>query len=342
MSIVAKSFNSDGFNPVLPFSAENPLEAEVQSDHAEISIKTPDNHIINAWNISNPSHHHYFKSGPKPPFFNSHLYVEKPFVDGKLVERLERKVADQIDTIAQRFVSGKVNIQIVPEGYETFYKRLSEKIRSYGQGDFQIVSFLDNKPTNWSTEKNVTGILVDTSRFSILDKGIIDSKYLEEGDFNKEKAFYLPYVHLKDKRTDREIVVSGVHITGCDSHDPKTGLETLAKTMLQLNAKTAGSVDVLAAGDFNTTPETIRKYLGSTMSGAAFRPVVLQPTYPTHINPRSEAAIYDQAVLLPCREAEHGYEVLGEDSISPASQALVTSILRTRTRYLQTVQAAAP
>jgi hypothetical protein len=153
------NFNEELFTPILPFSQENVLESAVQSDHAEIAIRTPNDRIINVWNISNPAYHCYYKYGNTPPFHKSHLFVDQPYTNGKMEAGLATKTQHQIATIAERFVKGEVNVQIIVEGFESFYSDLATKIKSLGQTKFEIISLLDNKPAKWKPEWNINGIL---------------------------------------------------------------------------------------------------------------------------------------------------------------------------------------
>src|ERR1700722_9252896 len=192
-------FDSESFTQILPFDQGNPLKEGVQSDHTEIALKTRDNRVINIWNISNPTYHCYFKFGDTPPFHKTHLFVEKPFIEGVMDTKLAEKSDSQITTIAERFVRGEVNIQVIVEGYESFYKELTDKIVALGHKEFQLISMLNEKPAQWDSKKNVTALLIDTSRFSVLKSGIIETKYLEEEDSKKEKEFCLPFAHVSDK-----------------------------------------------------------------------------------------------------------------------------------------------
>ncbi len=333
-------FNSEAFTPLLPFNEKNFLELAVQSDHAEIAIKTPDNRIINVWNISNPAYHCYFKYGKTPPFHHTHLFVDQPYVNGKMEEHLAKKTQDQITTIAERFVKGEVNVQIIVEGFESFFSDLSKKITSLKHTEFTIFSLLDHKPPHWKSEWNVTGILIDTSRFKIVQQKVYSLKYKEEQDENREKDFDLPVVWLRDLTKEEMIVVAGVHINGCSSQYPKTGLETLANIIKEIREEFFGYYDIIAAGDYNTIPARLRENLihapnpsNTNMTSIKIDKKLLIAPYPTHVNPASEAANYDQALIITAKP-ERCYQILPVESLSKASQGLVQSIQKSRQLFL--------
>jgi hypothetical protein len=324
------SFESESFTQILPFNQDNPLKAGVQSDHAEIALRTPNNRIINIWNISNPTYHCYFKYGDNPPFHKTHLFVENPFFLASMDKGLAAKSDSQIMTIAERFVKGEVNVQVIVEGYESFYNELADKINALGHKEFQFISMLNEKPAQWDDKKNVTGILIDTSRFSVLESGVKYIKYREEQSSNEEKEFCLPFAHIRDKATDHAMVIAGVHINGCGSQYPKTGLETLAGIINQLKTETLGKPDVIAAGDYNTPPMHARKSVIELLNSEG---ALLKAPYPTHVNPKSQAGNYDQISILGEKPLEK-YEILPASHLSPASQDLVSSIEQSRKKYL--------
>ena len=243
-------FDSELFTRIIPFDENNPLEAGVQSDHTEIALKTSNNRVINSWNISNPAYHCYFQNGENPPFYKTHLFVEMPFVEEVMDERLAEKSDNQTTILAERFVQGHVNIQIIVEGYVSFYKDLVDKITALGSKDFQIISMLNE--SQGEVARNITAILIDTSKFSVLESGVVFKKYREEQDFDEQKELCLPFVHVVDKETDHSMLVVGVHVHGCGSQYPKSGLEMLVITINELQKGVLGSPDVIAAGDYNT------------------------------------------------------------------------------------------
>jgi hypothetical protein len=315
-------FSLEGFTPILPFGDENPLEETVQSDHAEIAIKLANGDVVSAWNISNPIFHNYFKLGGLPPFHKTHLFIENPFVENRIHTALKAKCDLQIQNLAERFVRKEVGIQVVVEGFESFYQQLEAEIRTLGFEYFQIVSLLDDMPTSWRRGDNIVGILINTSRYELLSRKVIHKDYCEVEDGNKAKTMYLPYVHVRDKMTNLTFAIVGVHINGCESQYPKSGLEVLGNQIKELHTTLEGKPDVLALGDFNTTPSQTALCMTPLLDNEW---KVIFPLYLTHVNPKSQAASYDHAIILG---STLKCSFLTEERILESSQALVRSIKR--------------
>lgn len=308
-----------GLNPIVPFDQKR-LAPAVCSDHAEIAFLIFERQVVNVWNISNPAHHHYFKSTPTfptAPFHNTHLYVEKPYVDGKLDIILQEKVNNQSAWIAQRFKQKQVSVQVIVEGYEGFYKEIAEKIKKFGHEQFEIYSVLNSNPGNISPTKNVTAIIVDTSRLAIEDRGIVSDKYKEDAN-GRDCDFVMPYVRIRDLQSKQSMVIAGVHVPGADNCHPISGLGVLNKHIHALHAKYEGKCDIVATGDFNTPP----LFSKVALVGMEF----LLATYGTHVNPRSEAAIYDQTVILKGSSPLIYNEIDYHHQLLPASEALIEAI----------------
>lgn len=327
----SKLFSQDSFTPILPFDESNPLDPDVQSDHAEVGLKV-NGHVINAWNISNPKFHGFFGKGERPPFRQTHLFVSDPFEKGVLEETLRKKIKSQIKVIAKRFVAGKVNIQIIVEGYSLFYSDLIKKITKLGLNTFFLVSHLNNRPTNWNDRWNVTALMINTEKFTIHESQTFFSQYYDREDSGNEKNFVLPYALLEDKKTGEKMIITGAHISGCPSQFPKTALELLAQTIGFIFQQTQGEIDIIIAGDFNTPPEYLEKGLLPFLPPSAS---LIKAPYPTHVNPNSHAANYDQAVvILGSKETKGSYKKLKEKHLSAASQALIGSIQKSRIKFL--------
>lgn len=330
----AKLFFQDSFTPILPFDESNPLDPKVQSDHVEVGLKVK-GYVINAWNISNPRFHPYFGKGERPPFLQTHLFVKDPLEQGVLEKTLMKKIKSQIGVIAKRFVEGKVNIQIIVEGYSLFYYELIEKIQKLGLSTFFLVSHLNNRPTVWNDRWNVTALMINTAKFTIHESQTFFSQYHDREDSGYEKNFVLPYALIEDKENREKLIIAGAHISGCPSQYPKTALELLAQTVCFIFGKTQGEIDMIIAGDFNTTPEYLEKGLLPFLPPSAS---LINASYPTHVNPSSFAANYDQAVLLlGNQEKKNSYKSLKEKHLSPASQALISSIQRSRIKFLESL-----
>lgn len=321
------NFIREGFTPICPFDSENNrLDPSVSSDHTEIALKTPEGRTINSWNISNPEYHCYFKYGAKPPFFQTHMYVEQPYKEGKLVPGLEQKIERQVQVIRKRFLTKKVSIQVIVEGYSAFFKELSERLNKLG-AEFKLVSLLDTKAIELTDHRNITGILVNLDHFDLLNQGLVETKYHEEQDGKKEKDLALPYARLRDKLSQRTLTVVGVHIPGCGSQYPKSGLETLASILKDLWKRAQGTSDVIALGDYNTPPFSARTSLIGNLEGQG---ELLEAPYPTHVNPLSQAANYDQIAIIRSIDSRGNYVPLAKEELSSASIALIESIERSR------------
>ena len=342
-SISAPAYHEAGFTPVSPFGETNKLKPAVASDHAEIAIQTPDQRVINAWNISNPKHHDKFRFGDNPPFKGSHLFVKPPYTDGVMEASLRKKIDLQVETIADRFVSGDVSVQVIVEGYKGFYDELATALLARGHDNFRVVSLLDNPPEGLKATKNVTGILINTDHYDVLSSDVKTVTYSEAANDGAESELVLPWAHLADKASGRETVVAGVHLKGNAAQYPKTGLQVLAKEMhsLWLNhmrldgpAGELSTTDVIALGDYNTPPATavdVAKALVDDTAAYSYSKANLYTApYTTHVNPSNDAASYDVATVLTDSGSPGEYKMLDSSAISAQSRALIESIEQAR------------
>ena len=294
---------SCGFVEIRLFGVDNPLSPSVVSDHCEISVMTSDGHKINAYNISNPAYHKYFSNDGSRVFAETHLATTD-------ADFLESKIQLQLALIASRFMRGSVGIQVVVEGYETFYERLAEKLSS---SDFHLHT---PKPEDWSSTKNITGILVDLSKFKVCESSVVSVKYEDKENEKRTSELRVPYVHVKDLDSQNEMVVAGVHVPGAASQFPKDGLAELAKVIQLLWEKT--KVDVIAMGDFNTTPGRVARYVEGE---------ILEPNYWTHANPRFLAASkYDLAVVRAAIDPAVLFEIQPLSAVSECSRRLAIGL----------------
>lgn len=257
------------------------------------------------------------------PFADTHMYVAKPYANGIMDPGLKAKMDDQGDTIASWFVKTK-GIQIIVEGTRGFISDLAEKIKKLGHQQFEFVSllsfpFIDLR--DWKENSNVTAILFDTSRFTNMHSSALNYRYIESED-GKEKKLWVPYVHLKERNSSNHFAIVGVHVPGCESQNPQSGLEWLSYAMetAQAKCRTREPLNVIAAGDFNAPS----MYVEKKVSGKLYN-----TPYPTHVNPDSQAGNYDQVVVL---EGQTPVEIsmLPASELSSASQILVSSIERSR------------
>lgn len=288
------------FSPIRPFEKKDPVSSKLQSDHCEVALKTSLG-TINSWNISNPAYHKFFAND------ESQVFAQTVLADTN-IDVLNVKIESQLETIANRLLDGAVNIQVIVEGYETFYEKLAEKI---GDGEFHLLA---EKPEGWTKTKNITGIVVDNSKFSIRTSAVINVDYQEEG---RDSVLRVPYVHVQEVISRREMIVVGVHVPGTASQYPEKGLSALAKVIDGLWEKYDKKVDVIGIGDFNSTPENVAKHFKT----------VLEPSYWTHANPRFAAASkYDMAIVREAEQESSKPEMLPSDALSDASRALAKGL----------------
>lgn len=294
---------SASFMKIKPFGADNPLSPLVKSDHCEIMVRTSNGNVISAYNMSNPAYHKYFKRDESSTFAETHLAnTETDF--------LARKVELQSKLFAERLLSGEVSVQIVVEGYETFFKGLEERLFS---GNFHLLA---EKPEGWSETKNITGIIVDTTKFKVCESAVITVEYVDTENDGRTSVLRVPYVHLQNLVTQEEIVVVGVHVPGAASQNPKDGLAHLGKVIAILWQKF--KVDVVAMGDFNSTPARVAPHIDGT---------VLEPEYWTHANPRFLAASkYDLAVVKESDVSSATFAIQPLSAVSEESQLLAKGL----------------
>lgn len=325
---LSRPIDLSDFNQSRVFGPNNPLDPAVQSDHAEIAIRT-DFAVFNAWNIYNPFTQSFFgklKDGHTSPFKDTHLYSENSRLHNQTViaPLMQKKIDEQVETIASRFCRGEVSVQVIIEGYEGFYKQLEGRINELGKiysRDYEIIR-VKRDPNSIAS---ISAILVDTEKFAIGQHGSLSMRYNETANNAGEikgVQLTLPFAALSHISTGNDITIVAVHIPGVDLQLPENGLQCMAKICDNLWKLNDGSVDVLAMGDYNTTPSFARKFMLS--SGGE----LLNAPYPTHINPFCQVANYDQVFLKPSNEEKkRSYKFLNSSEISPASQALIKSIL---------------
>lgn len=303
--------NYDEFVNILPFDTlNNVLGRDVLSDHSEIGLEFDTNKYLLSWNISNPKYHPYFKNGPT--FQKSHLYEKEPYVNGKLIPQLEEKVQKHLDVFKKNIDSGKFPIQIIIEGFDDFYKRLENIFVSYPNINYSLIRFC---PTEENFTSNISGILVDTNMFEVLESGIESITYTESEDDNKTKTTLYPFVRVCCKYTREICIVIAVHVSGCSSQYPKSGIESLKNFMVQLHNKYQNNI--IAIGDFNTPPAYIKKICDIESFN------ILAPDYLTHCNPHSQASKYDVAITYP---KSYSLKTMDSKHLSNHSLSFIDSI----------------
>lgn len=277
------------FNKGQQFDENTELNINVKSDHAEIRCEIlKDNLKINvgAFNISNKEYHPYFGLNESAPFRKTHMYVPKNSEDEMKNKWLLYKTEKQLMDIVKNFAK-QLDIYVIVEGYYEFYNTLSEKLKTINM-NFEIINILKDKEHGYTNKPwNITGIIVNTDKFQIEKFEIIKETYQEEQEPGKfrDSKFITPWVKLTHKQTNYEFIIIGVHIAGCESQNPKNGLKKLSETINRL--KKENNCDIIALGDFNTIPNNIMKNVTQK---------IVEPKYPTHINPYNQICVYDNII----------------------------------------------
>jgi hypothetical protein len=314
-------FHEEGIYPIKPFHEKtNPLNKKVESDHAEIGISLPDLPInIHSWNIRNAISHDEFEHGTAPPFKDTHLFVKEPFKDSNWDPALLAKMNNQISVIANRLTQSEVDVQVITQGSEAFFNRLFAELKRQGK-NYKIA--VENKPEEWTSYRNMTAVLYNEQSFKIKNSEIISLKYAEAAASGKLQEIYVPYIHLQHKK-NIELVILGVHLPASDSFYPKTGLEKIAELITKLYLNKFGKADIIAIGDFNTTPAHAKEVLLKRINIPC---CLIEPSYLTHVNSNSMAAKCDFAIVAGWRNNIGLYRPLPLSKMSEASQAFVSSI----------------
>lgn len=325
--------NFDEFVNIKPFNnSDNILNQDTLSDHAQIGFEIDSSRLIgndnvkylSSENISNPEYHPYFKWGST--FKDSHLYDAVPYVDDdstlpmkkKLNPNMELKIQKQLDVFRENICSGSFPVQVIIEGFDEFFKRLENILGSYPDVKYSLIRF---KPLEDNHRSNISGILVDTNFFEVLDQGIEPITYSATEDKDKEgipkvKTTLYPFVKLRNRNTEEVVDVVAVHINGCASQFPVSGLEALRVFMLNLYDK-CGQNKIIAIGDYNAPPTYARK----VFEDLSFN--VLATDYLTHCNPNSRAGKYDMAITYP---KFYSPKAMSLQNVAGHSLALVNSI----------------
>jgi hypothetical protein len=305
------SNNLEGFINIIPFDKQiNVLDPDVCSDHTEIGLEIDTNMYILSWNISNPKYHTYFKYGST--FKHTHLYVEEPYINDKLVYCLEDKIQKQLDVFKNNIDSGVFPIQVIIEGFDSFYKRLENILTSYPNIRHSLIR---HKPTETYHTSNISAILVDTNMFDVLESGIQSIEYSASEDNDKIKTTMFPFVRLCNKYTNDIYVVIAIHVNGCNSQYPISGLESLKDFIMYLYTEYQNNI--IAIGDYNTTP----LFAHNIFNNEQFN--ILTTKFLTHCNPNCQACKYDMAITYP---KSYVPKVMDVDFVSDYSLALIDSI----------------
>jgi hypothetical protein len=297
-----------GYTKIKQFNTveNSELNSLVVSDHAEIMVNTKYG-VISSWNISNPVHHHYFGINDSCSFSRTHMFYDKNFI--------ENKIYDQIESISSRFESGEIAIQIIIEGYSTFYELLKNRLKDSNYAlIYQDIGDPDNN----------AGILINLNQFELLNSEIYVKSYYEKYDRENEKIkrkvrnLRVPIGFLRPYNSIETLVVGAVHIPGSNRRYPVTGLEYLNNIIQNIINKNQDYVVFM--GDFNCIP----KVVGDNIKNMK----IMLSNYPTHVNPSVEVSFYDMALIRKKDSSEKGDNIsmLDLEYTSIYTQALVESI----------------
>lgn len=287
------------------------LSTNIFSDHAAIGICF-DNVKILSNNISNPEYHKYFAKGP---FANTHMNTNKNDANESKRKWLEEKTVKQIKEFVDNVKNEKWDIQIIVEAYVDLLNSISQKISNYTH---KIVSILNVEPERYQNEnkhKNITAMIINESKLELLSFSIKKINYIEINS-TSTSTLILPICYLKNKETKKLLVVVGVHIPGNSEQFPVVALTEFKKVLNEIQA----NYNIIAMGDFNTVPANLE----SIFSGSKLK--VLNPLYPTHINPNCDIAVYDNIVYNTQDEIINQYPL---DCMDNSSKEYVNSLLST-------------
>lgn len=296
-----ENINLRTFNKALPFDNEtNPLHRSVNSDHATIKCKVEYSDgtsvIMSASNISNKEYHKYNKNGP---LSKTHMYVET-----NDSQWLLKKTQFQMDQLLCEIAT--MDVQIILEGYYDFFVDIQQQKKN---STYELVSVLDDPAHKFKgTPKNIAGILINTSKVSIMERGI------ETIQYDVDKQFRSPWVRIKTEK-GYELIIVAIHLPGNDAQFPEAAIRALCNTLKKCKETSA---DVIAIGDFNTVPENIEKVAIPEFS-------VVEPKYLTHFNPYNQVAVYDNA-LYHLQSTEARISLMGCESLPDDSFRLVEGL----------------
>lgn len=304
---------------VKSFSKQLPLSGEVLSDHPELGVilknRKNSNETIEMifWNISNPKCHNYFENGP---FYETHMFFKEPYINSKLIPELRNKINKQLEIISNRFL--KNGIEIIIEGYPAFFDELITTISMKKKYDFEVITTIDDKSESINTTWNIIGMIIDLKRFKIISKTIQSMKYIEHSGC-KPKSLTIPIVKLQDKISKIKFIIVPVHISGCDSQFPISGLSKLRSILLNLQR----DCDIICAGDFNTERECIQSAIVNNINDCF---ILDLPWKYSHVNPYNQALNMDHAIIMRANDNGMDYKCEDIKNLSTSTIELVNSI----------------
>lgn len=257
------------------------MHPRAMSDHGEIGVLCGGLRIY-IINLSNPDHHDRMDFAGRPALSETHLYKNvkaKP-------EWLQSKYDEQAAIVAERLKSSIAQVYILTEATASFLGTL----RSALGPDYVLVPDPDElSPTS---TRNVSCV--------VARRDIVCRRHKKTSTYQDEKGLertqITPYIIAETNIPGFKVAIAAVHLAGNTEQYPATAVRAL-------NDQWAGplfpgvSMHILA-GDWNTVPRLAR--------ASAPGLTILEPQYLTHVNPRTEAAVYDMVgVWAQDSAAEH-------------------------------------
>lgn len=251
----------------------NRLNNSVLSDHASVRISLDDSLFIASYNISNKQYHYYF--GPDGPYAQTHLYVHNNSSKEEK-EWLNTKHNIQINYIIKELLSNEIHIYVIQEAHLDFIKTIRKLLPSH-------FIFTHREINDEFFTGNIT-LTISNSLYIDLQNNYNQKINYHEINNPIERHLYIPTISFK--HNNKNINLYNVHIGGNNEQFPKNGILTLLKMMENNN-----SCYNIACGDFNTTTNNIKSLLHEN----SFIDV-MDPLYPTHINPYCQIVSYDNVI----------------------------------------------
>lgn len=374
-----REYNHYDLNAIYPFNYQT-FSPYILSDHAQIRLQLTtttigpqkectglnnhnhnhNNYVIVCENICNPEYAHYFNASES--FKGTHLNQAKPKDNpyNQIIWDMETaKVNHIVHTLTneETETGSKVVAYVIVEsnngrGNDVRSTGINHQLkRRLGFKEFEFVNTTDR-----DVSSNVTTIIINKKYVhQIHETGVTTLSYDEVEDKNKGKKLKIPYVLFTMMNGDQScnhfpyhhhIRLCGIHISGCASQFPKTGILKLYEHMARLSE----SADVILMGDFNTTPSKLKqvyeeeyddevwdeykgkegqrcygKFIGD-MGQNSFG--IFPPPYLTHVNPNSDAGIYDNVVILEGDAQLNmlNYQMLSKEHLPLHAHSLVNCI----------------
>jgi hypothetical protein len=320
-------------------------------------LTLPDGGIVYNKNGLNPLYQPYMKQNK--PWINTHLNHQEPYGKNSILHQDLLKVEEKkIKEITEEF-GKKYHILVLQEAYGPYLKKLNRALIEKGKKFFYVYNYEEEDV--YSYLKNIVAIYVSSTTYDVLIAGCLKVPYNEINRDNQALVLKIPYVCVQAQFTinfdtynppnpksdvvrnvivkksdeNQEFVIMGIHVKGCATQYPKTGLESLANSMKKLWNKFEGKFPVIAIGDYNTPPGWAAISVKERIENLS-NVLHLIPNYYTHVNPECLASKYDQCtIILPKKSLKERdrFCLLGKDHLSHNCQQLVDDIERNTKQY---------